>query len=233
MKRTKVVALALTAVLLLSGFAAVPSDEPSYIGPYDASQEAEDGFRAWWDYEVQASQDYRKSFDNKVYPSGVTVCAARALGKSPSTIENSLVKNNGFTRSGAAAIIKGALNSLCPKVDTGYITYFDEDVQAFQSSVEDKITLPSTMGTPNEIDYGWFLKETCAYIQLNAGKTNYDIYTHMRSFGYMTSKPFFYVSGVSVASTDPAVTYTYIQQAVLNGCLGLFDRIPLVIQAQP
>lgn len=136
-------------------------------GIYDPSQLAHDNFYTWWVYEVQTPQDWQESFEQTIYPLGVTTCGQLALGKKPTVVAASIAAEDGLTGSAGQAIVVSAMKTLCPKYNTGYKSYFDKNVDAFAVTVQRDLTFGNPK--PTHEDYGYFMKEVCWYFTYDRG----------------------------------------------------------------
>jgi len=136
-------------------------------GIYDPSQLAYDNFYSWWVYEVQTPQDWQESFEQTIYPLGVSTCGHLALGKRPSVIAAKIATENGLTGSAGQAIVVGAMKALCTKYDTGYKSYFDKNVDAFAVMVQQDLAFSDPK--PTRVDFGYFMKEVCWYFTYDRG----------------------------------------------------------------
>ncbi|MDB5162977.1 MAG: hypothetical protein JWN28_584 [Candidatus Saccharibacteria bacterium] len=190
-------------------------------GIYDSSQAAHDNFYAWWRYEAVAAQDGRLSFEKIVYPMGAIACGRIAAGSSPEMTATHLDKNYAVTGSGAQGVVVGALNALCPRYNTGYQSFFDQNAQAYVEAVAERYTL----NPPHAVfDYGWFMKETCAYLATStrAGATLYNHMVHLSTLGG-------FFADVARADIGPDVPRVMIKLAVYSGCFGYSHMLPPVI----
>ena len=143
-------------------------------GTYDPSQAAVDDFRLWIEYETEPSYDPGKNFDQHAYPDGVVACTELTLRTDPKAIEARLADSKGWSRTGASAVVKGAMNALCPWRNTGYRTYFDKQVTLAYQAVNGKIAGGLTS---NEYGVGWFGKATCNYLNAS-GAMGLEAYLH-------------------------------------------------------
>lgn len=130
-------------------------------GSYDPSQAAVDAFRLWMEYETEPSLDPGKNVDQDAHPDGVAACAQLALNANPAAIESQLKDTKGWSGTGASAVVKGAMNALCPWRNSGYRTYFDRQVTIAYQAVNGRIA--GGVET-NENGIGWFGKATCNYL---------------------------------------------------------------------
>lgn len=200
------------------GANAAPQAPMSSSQIYDNSQLAQANFMAWWDYELQVPQDIREP--SAIYEAGIIVCASRARGAGATSIEAVLNKEMGYTPSGASAITRAALASLCPQRDLGYRTYFDRNVTNFAYGVKDKITFNRQ---PFEYEFGFFMKEVCAAMGTSTiGGTG--IFDHINS---LVVDNHFTVLGGSI---DQVVIRIMINESVKAGCSGFTTQLPPVIQ---
>ena len=131
---------------------------------YDPSPEAAENYRAWVVYEMNQPQDQGRSFEVETYPEGVSVCSKLAFGLSLTEIKTRLSDEKGWTGSGSQAIIKGAVNALCPRYNTGYQTYFDRNVTAASNALVG--ALPWDSGFPAFYEVGYFMKAACQYLEV-------------------------------------------------------------------
>lgn len=149
------------ARLPTGGADAAPGATP---GPaiFDASQQAADNFKLWIEYESSPALDPAKQFEQHTYPDGVSVSARTMVGAQPSAIQTGL-QGKGWSGTGAAAVIKAALQALCPDRNPGYRTAFDRSVASAQYVL--RAELPWTGPEPGEYQVGWFAKLSCAHLR--------------------------------------------------------------------
>lgn len=199
----------------LAGANAAP-DVTSSPEPH-LNDEAVDLYRAWLVYEMNSDNDRLRKFEDEALPDGVFVCVQLRLGRSYSEIEDTLSGAKGWTGTGAAAIVKGALNALCPSLNQGYMTYFDRQERQFSAALA--TAAQWTAGVPPFYENGSFMKEVCRYLQVTGSA--YGLEQHLHSFR------------MGGSNADNAPTSTFIQRvgddvtlrrftnlAAMNGCLG-------------
>lgn len=133
-----------------------------------------------------------------------------------STIEGTLSGAKGWSGTGAAAIIKGAVNALCTRYNQGYNTYFDRSVSSASAALG--TALPWSNGVPPFYEVGYFMKETCGYLQKVGSAQGLEVHLHTFRRG---------------GANENIVAATFIQRilddqhlrrathhAVFAGCLG-------------
>jgi hypothetical protein len=187
-------------------------------GVYDTSSQARSDFLAWWNYEVQVSQDSSRPAD-EVYQAGVGVCEQRQLGMESDQIQKMIVDDRGYTGSGASGVYKSALEALCQSFNLGYKTDFDRNVDLAYNAITARVTYtPAPFPT---YDFGFFMKEACAFMVSipNAGGA---VYEHMRG-----STQLALVEGGNV---DEVVLRIYIKESVNAGCTIMNEQLPPIIQ---
>lgn len=199
-----------------TGANAAPGSASS--GVYDLSTEAANAYMEWITYEFQKEQDGIRSWENELYPDGLRVCFVLNQGgeqASTSALEQMLV-GRGYTLSGAAGIIKGALNALCPWRNLGYQTYFDQGVQSAFTGITTK--LPWTGGLPYFYEVGWFTKEVCIYLDRSQSTDGlWDRVLALKPGGQYASYP----AGRLVARAGDDITLRrFVNLAVTGGCFG-------------
>lgn len=145
---------------------------------YDSSDVAANNYQSWLIYEMNSPGDYNRSFEEEAYPDGVYVCTQLRAGSSLTTIESTLTGTKGWSGTGSASIIKGALNALCPWSNQGYLTYFDRNVRSASTALANAIQW--TDGVPPEYEIGYFGKNVCNYLQLNGSA--YGLEAYLQSF---------------------------------------------------
>ena len=192
---------------------------PPAGGIYDASQTAADNYRLWLTYEMALPQDLNREYETEAYPDGVSVCAKLATGTDVRLIEDHLSGTRGYTRSGAAAIIKGAVQALCPHRNQGYMTYFDRQVVSATTALTTSMSWSPE--PPPYYEIGYFMKFTCAYLQQYGSATNLEVTLHSYRLGGSNQ-----ATGGSISTfvqrfgLDDQLLRRATHHAVFNGCLG-------------
>ena len=177
---------------------------------YDASGAAEANFIAWFAYETyDQAQDFPNKDRAAVYADGVSACTQLRTGKDPSLVMNDAQQIKGYSRTGAAALYKAAINSLCPWHNQGFQTGFDTGVIRVQQFIDQRITW--TPAPPPFYDYGNFAKDTCMYLRLYG--TN-GLEEHLRGLQgvYTEGNMMVYVNG------DPQHMKVLVKGAVMGLC---------------
>lgn len=182
---------------------------------YDASQEAADNYRAWLDYELDSEADRQRDFDRDAYPDGVMVCAQFALRAEPSETEARL-KTKGWSGTGAAAVVKAALEALCAQFNTGYQTRFDRDVAAAGAVLGTVMTWPG--GPPAFYELGYFMKSACGFLRATGSAAGLEAFLHSHRPGgaNATGRAAAFVQRVP----DDALLRRATNHVVLAGCAG-------------
>ncbi len=140
---------------------------------YDPSAEAAERYRAWLDYELDAETDRLRDFESDAYPTGVVVCSQFALRARASEIEAGL-KVKQWSGSGAAGIVKSALEALCPQFNSGYRTHFDRNVDSASVVLASAMSWPQ--GPPLFYELGYFMKAACGYLRVTGSVDGFEAY---------------------------------------------------------
>lgn len=200
-----------------SGANAAPSGTGSI---YLTDQQAVDNYYAWVTYEFQMPQDWNRSFETDTYPAGVYVCAESALGSRPSVIEQKLAADRGYTGSGASAIVKGALNALCPWNNQGYMTYFDRNVESVRNAMATRFSWNN--GVPVAYEIGFFTKEVCTYLGMHGTTGLWELLQSMKPGGANSAHP----AAVIVSyAWDDQVLRQFVTVSALHGCPGYHSSL--------
>lgn len=186
-------------------------------GIFDASAAATSNYWAWLVYEMNSDGDLRRGFETEAYPDGAFVCGQLAIGTSIPIIEDTLSGAKGWSGTGAAAIIKAAVNALCPRYNQGYTTYFDRSVSSASNALG--TALPwSNNAVPPFYEVGYFMKAACEYLQKVGSAQGLEVHLHTFRQGG--------ANGNTMAATfiqripDDQLLRRATHHAVFSGCLG-------------
>lgn len=183
---------------------------------FDASPAATSNYANWLSYEMNSDGDLNRDFETEAYPDGVSVCAQLALGTSIPTIEQTLAGAKGWSGTGAAAIVKGALNALCPQHNQGYKTYFDRNVDSASAVLAN--ALPWNNGVPGIYETGSFIKEACRYLQTVGSAQGLE--AHLHTFRPGATNQNLASAGFIQRLPDDQLLRRATHHAVFSGCLG-------------
>jgi hypothetical protein len=214
--------------------AEVPAGEGADAGPRplngiaDMSQAAADNFARWWAYEVQTMQDWQRGAGD-VYADGVVVCSELALDKQYDAVTDHLVRDKGYTGSGASAVYAAALRSLCPHRNQGlsytdriegYLTYFDRQVALAYAGFMGQVRF--TSGSPPTVyDIGWVTKATCTHLtQHGSADGLLEVVTEAAPY-FANTTPY------------PRLTEVAVTEAAGYYCLILADRLGAAWYSDP
>jgi len=165
---------------------------------------------------MNADGDLLRPFETEAYPDGVFVCAQLALGTSVPAIEGTLAGAKGWSGTGAAAIVKGALNALCPRYNQGYKTYFDRNVDSASAALAS--ALPWSGGAPGVYETGFFIKEACGYLQ--KVRTAQGLEVHLHTFRLDSINQNQPAASFIQRIPDDQLLRRATHHAVFAGCLG-------------
>ena len=182
----------------------------------DASGTAATNYRAWLDYELNSDGDRLRNFETEAYPDGVFVCARLASGTAVAVIESTLSGTKGWSGTGAAAIIKGAVNALCPQFNQGYQTYFDRTVASATTALAG--ALPWSHGPPPFYEIGYFMKASCAYLSTTGSAIGLE--AHLHSFRVGGPNQSTSAAAFVQRVLDDQLLRRATHHAVFAGCLG-------------
>ncbi len=182
----------------------------------DASGQAAANYRAWLDYELNADADRLRDFETEAYPDGVSTCGQLALGTDLTLIERTLSGVKGWSGTGAAAIIKGAVNALCPQFNRGYQTYFDRTVTSASTALA--AALPWSQGPPPFYEIGYFMKATCGYLGTTGSAGGLE--AHLHSFRGGGPNQFEPAAAFVQRVLDDGLLRRATHHTVFAGCLG-------------
>lgn len=175
---------------------------------WDLTDQGKQNYFAWYDYERQTSADRRS--ERELHSFGLAACINIDRGIGLDVLERSMSKAFGLTRSGAQAVIRAALESLCKSLDYGYKTAFDSKVDQFRFAALDDPALQWTI-EPQEWDFGNFMRGSCDRYWA-AGMSNIDIYL----FENRSSYP------LIAGATDTTVIRILLSHSMWPGCGKLY-----------
>lgn len=187
-----------------------------YPGVYDPSETAAANYRLWLNYEMDSDSDLARGFDSDSYPDGVSVCAQLALSTPIEKIEMKLSGSKGWSGTGAAAIVKGALNALCPRYNQGYQTGFDRTVDSASAVLARAVTWAGV--APGIYETGYFIKEACGYLKKLRTADGLEVHLHLfRLNGPNQNAP---AAAFIQRAADDVQLRRATHHAVFAGCLG-------------
>jgi uncharacterized protein DUF732 len=213
---------------------ALPSPAPRSVradlnstNAYDADYEVVGNYFRWVVYETPLqSHAYTKKHPktrplttNTIYKQGLRVCKDRREGHSEAKIVKAL-ERKGYTNDIAPAIVKAALNALCPRLNRGYMTQFDQDTEQFYRAVTPLIRF--TGERPDIFAHGEFTKDVCYFLD---GEYPGQIFENLRT-QYSPSE-----LAESLDENDGGTLRILVDQAAKARCPGLFGLVPQHAQA--
>ncbi|MCC6497036.1 MAG: hypothetical protein IT193_12360 [Propionibacteriaceae bacterium] len=187
-----------------------------YPGIYDASAAAAATYRLWLNYEMDSETDLARGFESDSYPDGVSVCAQLALNTPLESIERKLSETKGWSVTGAVAIVKGALNALCPRYNQGYKTGFDRTVDSVSAVLARGVTWSGV--APGIYETGYFIKEACGYLKKLGTADGLEV--HLHSFRLNAPNQTAPAAAFIQRVADDVQLRRATNHAVFAGCLG-------------
>jgi hypothetical protein len=148
------------------------------VSPADPAAEQ---FWQWIAYETDPKLDPTRNLKDNSLLWGRTVCSQTKLGVTRETALE-LLRADDWSTTSAEAIIKGALNALCPERNTPpYATAFDGDVRGAVGALQRE--LPWSGPGPEEFDVGWFAKSACGYLRQGNSINGFEAHLHSHRVG--------------------------------------------------
>ncbi len=187
-----------------------------YPGIYDASATAAANYRLWLNYEMDSDTDLARGFESDSYPDGVSVCAQLALNTPLESIERKLNETRGWSLTGAVAIVKGALNALCPRYNQGYKTAFDRNVDSASAVLARAVTWSGV--APGTYETGYFIKEACGYLKKRGTADGLEV--HLHTFRVNAPNQTAPAAAFIQRAADDVQLRRATHHAVFAGCLG-------------
>lgn len=190
---------------------------------YDTSEEAEQSFRDWWNYEALIPTAQNKPFE-AVYTDGVTVCSYRAMGYQPETLWRYYADYKGYAGTDAAALVAAAFRGLCPtdvELSTtayslnGWKTAFDKQVDSAYFQFQYSPNITNQVGMPKLFDVAYFMKHTCHGIRMYGNTPNMLLYLRANVEG-----PYGSTYLPALASNDTLIAMTRLA-ATAGSCMSV------------